>query len=155
MNKFSIIKVLITNVAKIDIDIHVYKMVHFSQEQRYSKLDAVTLEHLLSNQKPPSQCCILSEGQSQNQLSCFCGKYHMASSDWYKVTWTCQNLMWKFHFGTSLPNLTFTHIVVKEATLKNTPNAIDIRLSLFPYPPFSLLSPANRQNMKSLQLGLQ
>jgi hypothetical protein len=33
----------------------------------------------------------------------------MASCDWFRMTWTSKNLMWKFNCGTCVPKLTFTY----------------------------------------------
>jgi hypothetical protein len=33
----------------------------------------------------------------------------MTSYDWFRMTWTSKNLMWKFNFGTCVLKLTFTY----------------------------------------------
>jgi hypothetical protein len=40
----------------------------------------------------------------------------MASYDWFRMTWTSKNLMWKFNFGTCLPKLTLSYNIVKHPT---------------------------------------
>jgi hypothetical protein len=37
----------------------------------------------------------------------------MASCDWFTMTWTSKNLMWKFNFGTYLPKPTLTYGITK------------------------------------------
>ena len=40
----------------------------------------------------------------------FMKKCHMSSCEWFKMMWTLNNLMWKFNFGSLVPNLTLTYL---------------------------------------------